>query len=358
MKLEGIQVVRGIAATMVAVCHIYNDGWIPGAVVDFGGFGVDLFFVISGFIMCLTIKTQAKSGLSRAADFLKKRLIRIFPLYIICALPLILYVTVKTGVKAPYYYIGNILLLPSFTDAPNYSYALPPGWTLAYEMLFYYLFVIALLCFKEKRTILIAVATVIVSTVFLVNILNVQGPRLAWVNFSFIVGHIQVLNFALGILTYFIFEKLKDKLSFSVFQWSIVFSLLSLFVIILIYFKVPRDYITILVSFIIITVTTLTENSFSNRKVGDFLLLLGNASYSIYLIHFYFAFFKPKFLFITKLFPSQEYLLLNIVNIFLLIGAVIAGILVYQNIESPITKWIGNRIRAHEQKSKRLEDGR
>lgn len=43
MKIESLQVIRAYAACLVAMCHIYNDGWLPGILVDFGGFGVDLF---------------------------------------------------------------------------------------------------------------------------------------------------------------------------------------------------------------------------------------------------------------------------------------------------------------------------
>lgn len=338
MKLEAIQIVRGIAAIMVAVCHIYNDGWLPGAIVDFGAFGVDLFFVISGFIMCLTAKLDNKVLFYNAKDFLMKRIVRIFPLYLLCAIPLIAYVTVKMGYQGWYYYFGNVLLLPSFTNDPNYVLALPPGWTLVYEMLFYYLFTGSLLFFRSKTKLFAFVFFVIVGTVILVNTFNLVGPRLSWVNFSFIIGHSQVLNFAFGIIVYFIYINLREMISISIFQWLISSCVLSFVVILLIYLKSRNVVVELAVAFLIIMLTTLTKNNFSISPIGRFMLLIGNASYSIYLLHYYFAFFKPKVLLLGAYLLPNTSVLLNVVDLGLLLGAIYGGMLLYKYVEVPITK--------------------
>ena len=76
-----VQMLRGIAATMVVFVHIdiqldrlrygmLGTGWMSS--------GVDIFFVISGFIMWTSV--ERRGGMSAGA-FLKNRLIRIVPLY-------------------------------------------------------------------------------------------------------------------------------------------------------------------------------------------------------------------------------------------------------------------------------------
>ena len=76
-----IQYLRALAAIMVVIAHsnhkamIYNVDLLN--FVKIGGGGVDLFFIISGFIMCLTVDRNRQSFTS----FMKSRVIRIAPLY-------------------------------------------------------------------------------------------------------------------------------------------------------------------------------------------------------------------------------------------------------------------------------------
>lgn len=65
-KIESVQMMRGIAALSVVFCHI--------GMLGRGSFGVDLFFCISGFIMMLVTEKNCN-------NFLKKRFLRICPLY-------------------------------------------------------------------------------------------------------------------------------------------------------------------------------------------------------------------------------------------------------------------------------------
>lgn len=344
MKLEGLQVVRGIAATLVAVCHIYNDGWIPKAIVEMGDIRIDLFFAISGFILSLTLKSLGTSKIQNAKTYLLKKAIRIFPVYLMCAIPLIVYVTVKSGTQSPFYYIGNLLLLPSFTNDPSYSLALPTAWSLVYEMLFYAVLLVGILLFIKKKYILIFVCSALLITVVSINALNLQGPRLSWVNLSFILGHLKVLNFASGIVIYYIFMRIKRKDYFNINQWASIVLLFSGLITLLHSLDLSNEYLRLTVVFIIILVTTITKNEFSNSKTGRFLIRLGNASFSIYLIHFYFAFFKPKVLLIGNLLPLSRDITLNIIDFILLASAITAGIYFYQHIEKPITKFLKSKL--------------
>lgn len=77
-KLESIQVLRGIAASMVVIMHAWGVSTLqqqPHNPVRLGAAGVDLFFVISGFIMA-TI-----SAGKTPREFLIDRLWRIYPIW-------------------------------------------------------------------------------------------------------------------------------------------------------------------------------------------------------------------------------------------------------------------------------------
>src|ERR1035441_9393438 len=81
-KLNSIQYLRAIAAVAVVLSHAANSLLGPTAHLinlDYGAYGVDIFFVVSGFIMYYTTFEMS----IRPGTFFIKRLIRIFPLYLI-----------------------------------------------------------------------------------------------------------------------------------------------------------------------------------------------------------------------------------------------------------------------------------
>ena len=345
-KLLSLQLIRGFAAVMVAVNHIWNDpnAWVPGAIVDYGAFGVDLFFVLSGFIMCLTVRLDADSKVHTALNFLKRRIYRIFPVYLICAIPLILFVTHAEGKKDTIFYLGNLLLLPSYGTA-QFRLALPVGWTLVYEMLFYYTFTVLLFFIKNKKTLVYSLFSIIIGTYLLTNILELKEPRLAWINLMYILGDTQLLNFAAGILVYLIYDWLKDQIAIKISNSILLFILISFIIIVIIWQKIPHAWFSLLGDFLIILVATLTPIKNANNSILIKLLFVGDASYSIYLTHFYWAFFKPKILALLGLFIANQIILINVTGIFCVVGAVITGCIFYMLIEKPIINFFTNKKR-------------
>ena len=142
--LSNVQVLRGIAALLVVVFHIReeigerlgDDRW-PS--MTFGAFGVDIFFVISGFI--LVYATAPEFGSVRAAPtFFLRRLTRIVPLYwaVTAAYALFMVRTHQDpGYTAPYLAASLSFLPYPQPGGGDYSPAYSLGWTLEYEMFFY-----------------------------------------------------------------------------------------------------------------------------------------------------------------------------------------------------------------------------
>jgi len=154
--LEGVQVLRGVAALAVVVHHALEElsgAGLPEFVTRAGAAGVDLFFVISGFIMLHT--TAGQFGIRGAGrDFLARRLIRIAPLYwLVTAFVLVCHVTGVAYANREITLDGTIR---SFMFAPTPYIVVNVGWTLNFEMYFYVLFAA---CLALGRSTLAAVGT-------------------------------------------------------------------------------------------------------------------------------------------------------------------------------------------------------
>jgi peptidoglycan/LPS O-acetylase OafA/YrhL len=93
-----------------------------------GLMGVELFFVISGFVMLLTLERT-----STLTIFVIARIARLYPCYIASVFVVVIYLLPYGGVNISQVVI-NCTMLQSFFKAPN---LIPPYWTLAYELWFY-----------------------------------------------------------------------------------------------------------------------------------------------------------------------------------------------------------------------------
>jgi peptidoglycan/LPS O-acetylase OafA/YrhL len=134
-KIEIIQVLRGIAATLVAGFHLNAAGEKTAGyegifnVFRHGEVGVDLFFVISGFII---FYTSARRPNLTAWTFAKARFWRIFPPYwAILALYVGLAVALGalTGDTSKVPDAGTLII--SVLLVPYPDYVIPIAWTLA-----------------------------------------------------------------------------------------------------------------------------------------------------------------------------------------------------------------------------------
>lgn len=154
-KLDWIQALRGVAVMLVVFSHaryyfMNTPQWqLAETLFRPGAMGVDLFFIISGFIMVYTTRTSDASA-AYTIDFAIKRFARIWPVYAIATL---LYVLVKE--KGPHYFADasnivifakSLLFYPADPSVPLFfGFSLPLGWTLAFEVYFYAVFGISML---------------------------------------------------------------------------------------------------------------------------------------------------------------------------------------------------------------------
>jgi exopolysaccharide production protein ExoZ len=177
-KINSIQVLRGVAALIVTVYHL--KGFIAieqpfrrelDFLFDSGAAGVNLFFVISGFIMVYI--TEKTPGSPRDIyKFIVKRFIRIWPTYAVLTVVYFLarYRWYATAVEIKEL-AKSLLFIPlEYTPPPFYGYAtLPVGWSLNYEIYFYALITASLL-FRKLRWPVFFLLTVL--TLVIIPVLN------------------------------------------------------------------------------------------------------------------------------------------------------------------------------------------
>lgn len=141
-RFYGVQALRFAAATAVLVTHAVDLAGTRlgletalggGTLENFGAVGVDVFFVISGFIIATT--TQGQTGVGAAGAFLWRRFRRVAPIYWLLSLPILIGMA-RGGTLSPEVAAATFLFWP-FSGLEMTFPALGPGWTLCFEMLFY-----------------------------------------------------------------------------------------------------------------------------------------------------------------------------------------------------------------------------
>ena len=183
MKLQSIQALRGVAALLVALSHLHilelrsisdnglaEPGWVGGLFIN-GFAGVDLFFVISGFIMVFVTQNTG-TGRRQAADFLFARVTRIYPVWWAFAGCMTIYVFTAHGLsgQSPTWLKATNgqplvpFLVKSFLLVPQPAFPiLNVGWTLVHEVYFYLVFSLFMLMPRRLLPVLLVLwATVVI----------------------------------------------------------------------------------------------------------------------------------------------------------------------------------------------------
>lgn len=145
-RLDSLQWLRALAAMMVLVGHVLEEAahyrGIGAVAADLPWTrGVDVFFVISGFVIALSGQRHAGSG-AGAGAFLLRRAIRVVPLYwMFTTLMVAALLVAPGGVKEteldPFQIVSSYFFYPYERYDGRIAPVLSLGWTLNYEMFFY-----------------------------------------------------------------------------------------------------------------------------------------------------------------------------------------------------------------------------
>jgi exopolysaccharide production protein ExoZ len=140
---------------------VFHIGEIFGHTYSFGANGVDVFFVISGFIMCMVTQNKEVS----INMFLLKRVIRIVPLYWILTVSMAICAWLRPNLfplDNPHFshVILSMLFVPHEAPDGRVAPLITQGWTLNYEMFFYLVFATTLALNTAYRTIVLSIILV------------------------------------------------------------------------------------------------------------------------------------------------------------------------------------------------------
>jgi len=282
-KLETIQALRGLAAFLVVVTHVAgtlsphfsNPSWLVSTKIHWlGGIGVDIFFCISGFIMCYTY--DEKTGPFASWKFIAKRIMRIYPVYVIFTLWCLYFI--KPQFLSDIGMVIDSILLTAPTMSTGHPYLIiGQGWTLQYEMYFYIVFALTILMTNR-----LSVVAVVIASFYAITSINpvLLGP------YGFMTSNSVVFDFIMGMGVAWIYKKgaLSKVPSISpLLSILLIFSLLALSCWMAVFNQVDKLYSFGLVSCLILIVTL--KSTYSASALGRLGVFVGEASYTTYLAH-------------------------------------------------------------------------
>lgn len=324
-QIQSLQILRALAAVSVVYLHIGCEPW-------FGGFGVDVFFVLSGFVMCY-ITDSGEFG----KEFFLKRIARIVPLYWVLTIAAFILAWLKPSLfNSTTADFGNLLksllFIPYTKENGSISPIIPVGWTLNYEMYFYVLITFASIWFKTHWRPIVA-ATIVVC--FLVaNLSSGTG------DFARFLSDQIALEFVLGIIAYDLYKKryqcilaLGWKRNFAIaFACYGVMALMDTLRI-----EGPRAILLGLPSSIMLLSVLGLEPMVRALagSVSKILVAMGDASYATYLSHLYVVEGLRKLVFV-RLNPEWMYTPIGVV--FSLGLALLVGQCIYMWLDRPLSR--------------------
>jgi exopolysaccharide production protein ExoZ len=333
-KFVGIQILRFVAAMLVVVMHltqavsIHITGAGPDKYWAAGSAGVDIFFVISGFVMA-TSTGPSPSGLGdriqSAWIFLKRRFLRIVPLYWFYTLAKAALLVALPGLASrssidPGHLTASLLFIPAMSPWGFVEPTLPVGWTLNFEMLFYGVFALAIaLGVPRIRFCLLALMLVFFAGRYFDGM----------VPLAFYAQSI-VFEFVLGICIAFYFPGIK--------AWPTWAGWLAMGIGLMLMFGinwgVSADRLLTwgcAAAFLVLGVLWLEPWTAATRLLSP-LSFLGDASYSIYLSH---TFVVPAVVLALRKMGVQDML---VVAPTVLLAVVLSGCASYLWLERPMTR--------------------
>lgn len=198
-KLQNLQLMRAIAAVLVVWAHAidvvgkrhqdaFQIAW--GALENFGAVGVDVFFVISGFIVSLT------AGRSRSVmQFLVARLVRIWPLYLIA---MVVVFAVDPAARS----LATLAWSAVFLQTPGLPAGMPThplGWSLMFEVAFY-LMLAGAMCWRTRRPMPERVLIIGSAAILVAGVCGFHQPMN-------IIGNPIIIEFLLGVVIGWVYRR-------------------------------------------------------------------------------------------------------------------------------------------------------
>lgn len=286
---DSLQALRGIAALGVLFFHLraVESKYIPGEAVlgtaaAHADAGVDLFFVISGFVMAHVGRGRF-SGFSAAGVFLMKRAWRVLPLYwLFTTLTVVLMMTFPAIVNSSYpdqSVIRSYLLIPH-TQLP----VLAVGWTLIHEAYFYIVFAIAIAIIAER-----ALTVCLIGWAAVIAYAHIDGYQEMTPLRQLLISPL-TFEFIVGVLAGLHWRKLPLRLAHAMMVTGVALFLAAAIGFAHLTISAPDPWLRTAIfgsASVLLVLGWVMHESRGEVRVPSSLFSLGNSSYSLYLSHIF-----------------------------------------------------------------------
>jgi len=273
-KLQSLTVLRAVAATTVIYFHI-----MAPTGHTFGEFGVDVFFVLSGFVIALVLDNPRMT----AQRFFADRIARIVPLYWVLTFgvfagTLIAPSLFNSTTSACGNLLKSLLFIPYRKESGQIFPMLFVGWTLNYEMMFYVAAVISAILMR--RHVLLS-ASALIFLIFCAA--KASGSHGAIADFY---SYQRMFEFPLGLVAFRFWKlgvrikpALAGGMAVAAYAFMAYVSWNGLADAPLLYFGVP--------AFLLVTCSLSLESKMGSGPLTQGAIFVGDASYAVYLSHPY-----------------------------------------------------------------------
>lgn len=320
MYFRSIQALRFAAAMYVTLFHIsywwdYDKDFFPG-LFQYGYGAIDLFFVISGFVIVKSA-FALQPGWTSLLEFLKNRLGRIYPAYWLFLLLFIVTGMVDISNRTWGGFWCAFFLIPGY-----YKSIIVITWTLRFEMYLYLLMGLVVLNRQFKYVLFFLMGLSVMA-----HGANLLAPLLP--NWHFPVYGLYnefMLEIFMGVAIWKVYQKVPVGLAIILAVAGLVWFLtpIKLHTSHVLDFGIPSAML----------ITGLAALEFRQKiKVPEVMVLLGNASYSMYIVH------VPIIMTVLKNINIQ-YATNKGVLLLLVLAILLLAILSYWYIEKPILRWL------------------
>lgn len=292
--VSGLNGIRAIAVFMVIIWHRFPENHFLKT-MPVGPFGVNIFFVLSGYLISRILFNDLKKVLEKSAKssdlikrFIYRRCLRIFPIYYL----VLFFMYFTDGVIGNsfsknffwYFFYGSNYLV-YIND--NWYGCLAHLWSLAVEEQFYLIWPILVFIFFKNRIFFLVLLIILIGTI---SPLFIEGN-------TYVLTTSCINAFGIGALLSYV-EIFKPEMKSTFIKWSNILALFSVVSIYIYYYVFPYPFFfeRLLVSLITVSVIAYcrySPNSFVVSKVleSKVLIFIGTISYGIYLYHHIF----PKY---------------------------------------------------------------
>ena len=343
-QLQTIQAVRGVAALVVVAFHLSQfvfttyDHKLWFGLFERGFAGVDLFFVISGFVIIYT--SQAYIGRpDTLRTYLTKRAIRVYPIYWLTILAMTALMAIMLIIRPDG--VGKTIVdrwpgLDTILLTPHHHALNIVSWSLSHELFFYLLFA----CLIISRRLWVVPAFFALGTVYMALTKQefVDGQCTIWEYFWFNPLN---LEFALGALAGYAF------LNYTANKWEGIGAAVLGLVWLYSFSNTPNEFLgeRLLhygVASFLFLIAVLAYEYLRHPKLPRWLTLTGDASYLIYLIHT--PLLLPFTRLLVRLFPTYSPLGVPLVCFALVVTVTVLSIASHLLIEKPLMRYLSARL--------------